>query len=149
MNPNKATSEKARKPYDKEELVELIWCDLVNGWSRYQILTKLERNAYEGFDTAKCARTTKYNYIQEAYKKCQGELREEREKQRDMFYERLLSVYKDAAESRDRQNALKALDMAIKLSGLYAEEKKDITISGDIKATINFGLEENKEEDED
>ena len=52
-----------------------------------------------------------------------------------------MSVYNDAIENRDRQNALKALDMGIKLSGLY-EEKKDINITGNINANISFGLEE-------
>ena len=27
-----------RLPYKKEELLELIWCDIMNGVSRYQII---------------------------------------------------------------------------------------------------------------
>lgn len=127
--------------------MELVWKDLIKGLSRYEILRKLENDGYEGFKTSEVSRSSRYNYLQEAYENAKGELREEKEKQRDMFYSRLLSVYKDALKSNDRKNALKALDMAIKLSGLYAEEKKDVTINGNIKATINFGIEEKDDED--
>lgn len=140
-NPNKKSSDKKKQPFDKKALIELIWIDLVNGVSRYQIMLKLERNAYDGFDTSKLGRTSKYNYIQEAYKNCAFERAEEKEKQRDLFYERILSVYNDAIENRDRQNALKALDMGIKLGGLY-EQQQDINLNGTIKANISFGIEE-------
>lgn len=147
MNAKRRTSDKTRKPLEKVLLVELVWKDLIKGLSRYEILRKLENDGYEGFKTSEVSRSSRYNYLQEAYENAKGELREEKEKQRDMFYSRLLSVYKDALKSNDRKNALKALDMAIKLSGLYAEEKKDVTINGNIKATINFGIEEKDDED--
>lgn len=148
MNAKRRTSDKKKKPLDKVMLVELVWKDLVKGLSRYEILRKLENDGYKGFKTSEVSRSSRYNYLQEAYENAKGELREEKEKQRDMFYERVLSVYKDAMEHSDRQNALKALDMGIKLSGLYAEEKKDITLRGDIKATINFGIGEDKEDED-
>lgn len=148
MNAKRRTSDKTRKPLEKVLLVELVWKDLVKGLSRYEILRKLENDGYEGFKTSEVSRASRYNYIQEAYENAKGELREEKEKQRDMFYERVLSVYKDALKSNDRKNALKALDMAIKLSGLYAEEKKDITLRGDIKATINFGIGGEKDDED-
>lgn len=140
-NPRKKSSDKPREPLDKEALIELIWVDLVNGVSRYQIMLKLERDAYDGFTTSKLSRTSKYNYLQEAYNNCKVELAEEKERQRDLFYERILSVYNDSVDQRDRQNALKALDMAIKLGGLY-EQKQDINLTGTIKANISFGIEE-------
>lgn len=140
-NPRKKSSDKPREPLDKKALIELIWVDLVNGVSRYQIMLKLERDAYDGFTTSKLGRTSKYNYLQEAYNNCKVELAEEKERQRDLFYERILSVYNDSVDQRDRQNALKALDMAIKLGGLY-EQKQDINLTGTIKANISFGIEE-------
>lgn len=137
----KKSSDKPREPFDKEALIELIWIDLVQGESRYRILLKLERDAYDGFTTSKLSRATKYNYIQEAYNNCKATLEEEQSKQRELFYERILSVYNDAITSGDRGNALRALELAVKLSGL-ATEKQDINISGSISATISFGLEE-------
>lgn len=146
--PNIQKNKKGRIPFEKDELIELMWIDLMSGVSRYQIMLKLERDAYDGYETSKLSRASKYKYLQLAYGKCEGELQEERAKLRDLFYSRFLSVYEDAMENRDRQNAIRALDLASKIAGVYAEEKKDITLRGDIKATINFGLE-NKEENED
>lgn len=148
---NKNAKGRSRIPFEKDELIELMWIDLCAGVSGYQIMLKLDRDAYTGYETSKLSQATKYKYLQLAYGKCEGELQEEREKLRDLFYSRFLSVYEEAMENRDRQNAIRALDLASKIAGVYAEEKKDITLRGDIKATINFGIgeEENKEENED
>lgn len=140
----KRTKDKKQIPLKKAELLELIWIDLVNGISRYQIMLKLERDAYPGHKTSKLSRACKYQYIQEALLNCREERKEELEKQKDLFYERILNVYNDAIDGRDRQSALKALDMIGKLGGLY--EKQDINLTGTITATISFGIEQ---EDED
>lgn len=138
----KKTKDKKTIPIEKEELLELIWIDIVNGLSRYQISLKLDRDAYPNHHTSKLSRSCKYNYIQEAYLNCEYELKENKDKQRDLFYERVLSVYNDSVDQRDRKNALKALDMIGKLGGLYAKEEKDVNISGNINAVISFGIEE-------
>ena len=136
----KKSSQKPKEPWDKQALIELIWLDLVQGESKYRILLKLERDAYDGYHTSHLSRSSRYNYIQEAYNNCKATLEEEQSKQRELFYERILSVYNDAITSGDRGNALRALELAVKLSGL-ASEKQDINISGSISANISFGLE--------
>lgn len=144
---NKKSSDKPREPFDKKALIELIWLDLIQGESRFRILLKLERDAYEGFTTSTLSRASKYNYIREAYNNCAEERTEQLEKQRDLFYERIMNVYNDAMENRDRQSALKALDMGMKLGKLYPKEEKDINLSGNISASISFGLEGEDNED--
>ena len=138
----KKTREKKMIPLEKEELLELIFLDLIQGFSRYQIMLKLNRDAYPGHNTSKLSKACKYQYIQEAILNCQAELKETRDKQRDIFYQQILGVFYDAEQANDRQNALKALDMLGKVAGLYAKEEKDVNISGNISATISFGLEE-------
>lgn len=138
----KKTKEKKTIPLEKEELLELIFLDLIQGYSRYQILLKLDRDAYPNHKTSKLSKACKYNYIQEAILNCQAELKETKDKQRDIFYQQILGVFYDAQQSNDRQSALKALDMLGKVAGLYAKEEKDVNISGNISATISFGLEE-------
>ena len=125
----KKTKLKKTIPLEKEELLELIWIDIVNGLSRYQISLKLDRDAYPNHHTSNLS------------KSCEYELKENKDKQRDLFYERVLSVYNDSVDQRDRQSALKALDMIGKLGGLYAKEEKDVNITGTIKANISFGIE--------
>lgn len=145
---NKNAKGRSRIPFEKDELIELMWMDLCAGVSRYQIMLKLDRDAYEGYETSKLSQASKYKYLQLAYGKCEGELQEERAKLRDLFYSRFLSVYEEAMESRDRQNAIRALDLASRIAGVYAEEKKDITLRGNIKATIDFGIGEDKENED-
>lgn len=140
------SSEKKRPKLWKEALIELIWIDIVNGVSRYQIMLKLERDAYDGFETSKLSRTSRYNYLQEAYNNCKVEMEDEKEKQRDLFYERILSVYQDAVDARDRSNALKALEMAAKLSGIY-NDRQEVKVSSD-GITINFAFAHKEEENE-
>lgn len=147
MAIKKKTKEKKYIPLKKEELIELIFLDLINGESRYRIMLKLNRDAYPGHNTSKLSRTSKYNYIQEAMLNCEPELKETRDKQRQLLYQQILGVFNDAQMANDRQSALKALDMLSKVAGLYAKEEKDINLNGNINANISFGLD--KEEDED
>ena len=138
----KKTKDKKMIPLEKEELLELIFLDLIQGESRYRIMLKLDRDAYPGHKTSKLSKACKYQYIQEAILNCQYELKENKDKQRDIFYQQILGVFYDAQQANDRQSALKALDLIGKLAGLYAKEEKDVNISGNINATISFGLEE-------
>ena len=138
----KKTKDKKMIPLEKEELLELIFLDLIQGFSRYQIMLKLDRDAYPNHKTSKLSKACKYQYIQEAMLNCEAELKETKDKQRNLFYQQILGVFYDAEQANDRQNALKALDMLGKVAGLYAKEEKDVNISGNISATISFGLEE-------
>ena len=138
----KKKKKKKMIPLQKEELLELIFLDLIQGFSRYQIMLKLDRDAYSGHKTSKLSKACKYQYIQEAMLNCEAELKETKDKQRNIFYQQILGVFYDAEQANDRQNALKALDMLGKVAGLYAKEEKDVNISGNINATISFGLEE-------
>ena len=143
---NKKSSHKKREPLDKEALIEVLWCEIVNGKSRFEIMKKLENDAYDGFETSKLCRTTKYNYLQEAYENCKVELAEEKEKQRGLFYERILSVYNDAIDARDRANALKALELCAKLSGVYTD-KKEVNVTSGEGITIKFGFDKKETEE--
>lgn len=141
---NMRSSEKKKPKLEKEDLIEKIWCDVVNGVSRYQIKKKLEKDAYEGHKTSTLSRSSHFNYIAEAYNNCKPELIEEKERQRDLFYERILSVYSDAIDVGDRSNALKALEMAMRLSGLDKQSTKTVEISNekDGNVKILFGFDE-------
>lgn len=143
----KKTKDKKYISLKKEELIELIFLDLINGESRYRIMLKLNRDAYPGHKTSKLSRTSKYNYIQEAMLNCEPELKETRDNQRKLLYQQILGVFNDAQMANDRQSALKALDMLSKVAGLYPKEEKDINLNGNINANISFGL--NKEEEDE
>ena len=62
---------------------------------------------------------------------------EDQEKQRQMWLERCEQILQDAIDSRDKQSALKALDLIGKSMGIYAE-KKDVNVQGDIDIKFDF-----------
>ena len=61
--------------------------------------------------------------------------KEEQEEVRRVWLERCESILQDAISTRDKQSALKALDLIAKSLGLY-KETKDINLDGD--NTIHF-----------
>lgn len=138
---------KVRPKFDREELVQLIYVDLINGVSRYQILLKLKRDQYEGFESSKFSRSKQYDLIQEAYENCKIELKEQKEQQKELMYQRLLDVYQECRDARDRQNAISALKELKKLMGLDDPDKVDVTAN--VNVDISFGLEDNETELQD
>lgn len=130
---------KERPKFDREELVQLIYIDIINGVSRYQIMLKLKRDQYEGFESSKFSRSKQYDLIQEAFENCKIELKEQKEQQKELMYQRLLDVYQECRDARDRQNAISALKELKKLMGLDDPDKVDVT--GDLKVNISFGIE--------
>lgn len=138
--------DKKRPKWDKEDIIERIYLKLLEGESRYRILLMLERDNFTDEDgnvikTSNLGRASRYNYIKEAYTRCETELKENRDEQRNIMWERLLSVYNDAMTAKDRGNALKALDMIAKLSGIYAPEQSEVKAEIDGNIEISFGIE--------
>lgn len=128
--------------YTKEEWLNQLWVDVMNGYSRYELLRRLEVDYY-GWDSDKWSRSKRYELLKEAYNKCKLELTEKRDDLKMVMFNRYLSIYQDAVESRDRSNALKALDSITKLSGIAEPDKVDIT--QDVKVSIDFGLNKDEE----
>ena len=141
---NKKKVNKVRPKFEREEIVELIVCDLLNGLSRYKILLKLDRDSYEGYNTSVFSRSKKYELVSEAYEKCKIPLAEDRQKQRELFIARYEDILEECRDQRDRQNAIATLKEMGKLLGLYEPEKVDIT--GNMNVEISFGLETDNNE---
>ena len=130
----------------KEKVVIAVWIDLCNGVSRHDIMQKLDNDMMvEGVETSKLTKSMRYKIISDAYAMAKEELDEQRDKQRELFYQRLLTVFNESMEANDRQSALKALDLFAKFGGLYDKEK--VEISGNLTQDINisFGFSEDKE----
>lgn len=137
----KANKNKGQSSFKYEEIVQLCLVDLLNGLSRNEIMQKLQENLYEGHDTSSMCRSTKYYILQECYDRCKMELAENMDKQRELFYNRLLAVYNECMITNDRQNALKALDMFAKFGQLYPRDEKKVEVTqtdGNIKITFGF-----------
>lgn len=132
--------------YLKEKVVIAVWIDLCNGVSRHDIMQKLENDLMvEGVETSRLTKSMRYKVISDAYAMAKEELEEQRDKQRELFYQRLLTVFNESMEANDRQSALKALDLFAKFGGLYEKEK--VELSGNLTQDVNisFGFAEDKE----
>ena len=134
---------KARPKFDREELVQLIVCDILNGMSRYRVLLKLKRDQYEDFKSSEFSRSKQYDLVQEAYECCKIPLAEDRQKQRELFIARYEDILEECRDSRDRQNAIAALKEMSRLLGLYEPDKVDV--KANVNVDISFGLEDNDE----
>lgn len=62
---------------------------------------------------------------------------EDQEKNRKMWLERCEQILQDAIDSRDKQSALKALDLMGKSMGIYTE-KKQLDVEGDVDIKFDF-----------
>ena len=143
-NTKKITKTNKNRPkFDREELVQLIVCDILNGVSRYRVMLKLKRDQYEGFESSKYSRSKQYDLIEEAYNNCKIPLAEDRQKQRELFIARYEDILEECRDSRDRQNAIAALKEMGKILGIYDPEKVDVTAN--VNVDISFGLEDNEE----
>lgn len=134
---------KARPKFDREELVQLIVCDILNGMSRYRVLLKLKRDQYEDFKSSEFSRSKQYDLVQEAYECCKIPLAEDRQKQRELFIARYEDILEECRDSRDRQNAIAALKEMSRLLGLYEPDKVDV--NANVNVDISFGLEDDED----
>lgn len=145
MARSKGSLKKTRPKFEKDGLLDVLWAEIINGVSRYEIHRKLETDGYKddyGFETSGLSRSSRYNYVQEAYDRCEVELKENRDKMRDVLWQRILSVYEDAMKVHDRQSALRALDMIGKYGGLQDDTLNKIEIDRkNEKIEISFGID--------
>lgn len=80
--------------------------------------------------------STARRYVTDSIKRMASTYTEEdQEEQRRVWLERCEAILQDAIETRDKQSALRALDLMGKTLGLY-KETKDINVDGD--NTIHF-----------
>lgn len=108
----------------------VIW-DYISkqGLSREQAAQQIH---YRWDISLSCAR----KYITDSIKRMASTYTEEdQEEQRRVWLERCEAILQDAIETRDKQSALRALDLMAKSLGLY-KETKDINVDGD--NTIHF-----------
>lgn len=134
--------------YSQSDAINKVWKDLINGKTKYEILRKIQSNAYKipEYDTSALSKSQQYNIINKAYQLCKVELEQQREEMKATMYNRYLAVYEDAVDNSDRANAIKALDSISKLSGINEPDKLDIT--SDVNVTIDFNSNLDNEETE-
>lgn len=119
------------------QIIYEIWCDLCNGLTKYEILQKIYNDSYS-LPTSHYKKSWRYKVIGAAFDEMKCELKENRDKQRELFYTRMTALYNDALQHNDRPTALGALKELGKFAGVYEPDK--IEVKGNL--TIDFGFDE-------
>lgn len=110
----------------------------------YVILDYIIKKGYSREDTAKeivrrwgVRLTTARRYINECFGRMANTLDNDTEKLKQVWFGRVESILKDAVQSRERDIALKSLDLMAKSLGMY-KEGKNITLTGDNTIKFDF-----------
>lgn len=81
--------------------------------------------------------STARKYVKQAIERVSNAYEEDTDKLRRVFLERCEGIIKDAIENRQKDTALKAMDLMAKSLGLY-RESKDINLQGDGSIKFDF-----------
>lgn len=129
-----------------DEVIDQIYCDMVNGHSNSEIVLKLANMQYDGQKKAVGYRTA-LDYINAAKSRLKYDFESDMKDLRADVYGKLLAIYADAVENDDRYNALGALDKILRLGGIDKPQTAiQINGSNDGKVVVNFGFSNNEDE---
>ncbi len=128
-----------------DDIVDQIYCDMVNGKTCSDIILKLKNCQYDGQLKPVKDRIARDYYIA-AKSRLKYDFEADMKDLRADVYAKLLAIYADAVENDDRGNALGALDKILKLGGIDKPQTA-IQINGgeDGGITVNFGFSSEKE----
>lgn len=130
-----------------EQLIELVYCDIINGVPKADIKQKMHQGVYNGVEY-------KDRYIADIYNCAMDRIalnREDRlDKKRAVMWSRYQNLYKECMESGNQQGARQCLNDMMKLFGLAQENPSTaIQINGNDGVKISFGFLNNKEEEDE
>lgn len=132
------------KEYDRvEETVNKVYCDICNGFSKSDILQKLQEGLY---DNIPVKQRQAYDYYNAAMDRLALDSDIEEKEMKNMFYGRYESILKEAIEVGDRISARNILDSMAKIF-LQKNDTSSICINGgnDSSVTITFGFNANND----
>lgn len=130
-----------------DHIVDQVYCDLCNGFTKSDVLLKLTSAKYDGQDKHLSERTA-YDYIAAAVDRLHFDMEAKQEELRADLYGKLMTVYQDAIEHSDRYSAIGALQTVMKLTGcaVPSQPQTAIQINNNTEGiTINFGFTKEKE----
>ena len=142
VNGEARITKRNKEKYERtENLIEEVYCDITNGFTKSEIIRKIKLALYEPQQN-KQPRDNNFPY--EVYHAAMARLKEDadikKDDMRNMVYGQFLSVYNDAVLIGDRQSALRALENIGKLNGLYDDAKTEINLNSNGPVEIKFGF---------
>ena len=143
VNGETRITKRNKDKYERtENLIEEVYCDITNGFTKSEIIRKIKLALYEPQQN-KQPRDNNFPY--EVYNAAMARLKEDadikKDDMRNMVYGQFLAVYNDAVLIGDRQSALRALENIGKLNGLYDDVKTEINLNSNGPVEIKFGFD--------
>lgn len=133
-----------------EDLVEKIYCSILNGETRYQIQKKLMEGLFEGQPKPYSIQQARAYYAA-ALDRIKGDSDIKQEEARNVILGRYEAIFNDAILIGDRQAALRALENMGKIYRINDDVKTNVNINtdkaGNVK--IQFGFKDDDEENEE
>lgn len=123
----------------REKIINCIYNDIVDGNTYSSILSKLMNDEYGLGRKYSEDRSTKF--LAMARKVIKQDYEEQRPQLREQLTATLMDILKDAKKSKDRSNALKAVEQISKLTGCNEPDKIEIKQ----ELVIDFGFDTQEE----
>lgn len=138
---------KMEKWLKADKTVDEVYVDLVNGFTRSDVIQKLKEGLYKPQEGKGITYRTAVDYVDAAMQRMAYDYEKDAEKLRADLCSKLTSVYQDAVEHNDRYNAINALQTLMKLTGIALDKQQNnIQVNANKEGiSINFGFK--KEED--
>ena len=143
-------TEKNKKKFERvEDVLDAVTCDVANGYSKTDIIQKLERGQYAGQNGKGLATCTAHTYYDCVLQRLKIDRTRDVEQARDVLWARYEGLLSEAIESGNRLEAKAILDSMAKFMGLD-KPTTAIQINNTDKEgiTINFGFTNNEINDE-
>ena len=133
-----------------DKVVDEVYVDLVNGYTKSDIIQKLMAGLYENQQGKGIGERTAIDYVNAAQQRLAFDFEKNAETLRADLYAKLTSVYQDAVEHGDRYSAIGAIQTLMKLTGVALDKPQTaIQINNNKEGiTINFGFNKQEETNE-
>lgn len=122
-----------------EDLINLVVCDIVNGIQKSDIISKLEKQIYEGQRQPYKKKTAEMYYFT-ALKRIKSDKDEHIEDLKAKLYSQYYQLYADAMENGNTIAAKSVLDSIAKI---FVGDTKNVNLNGNLneKVSISFGFD--------
>lgn len=136
---------KSKKYNLVEVIIDAVYCDILNGETRYHIFQKLKEGQYNG-QTKGLKERSCASYYAAAKSRMREDMAMKADEAKNLILARFESVYNAALTIGDNSNANRALENLAKIFRLYDDVKTNVNIAtdGGGGVTINFGFEDNE-----
>jgi len=134
-----------------DKIVDEIYVDLCNGFTKSDIIQKIMEGMYEHQEGKGIKERTAFDYLKAAQQRLMYDFESQAEEMRADLYGKLIAVYADAVKCNDRYNAIQAVNTIMKLTGVAKDRpQNNIQVNANQEGiTINFGFKKDEETNED